>query len=63
MTRRSLDPSSNPHTLAHELGTTTRQRLWRVCCQSIDEHRFDCGAVEPEKRGAGPLGPVGARSA
>lgn len=28
---------------------------WLVCCQSIDEHRFDCDQVPPDKRGAGPV--------
>lgn len=27
---------------------------WLVCCQSMDEHRFDCEAVPPDKRGPGP---------
>lgn len=31
--------------------------LWRTCCQSSDEHRFDCGSTPPEKRGAGPCLP------
>lgn len=34
------------------------QQWWLVCCQSIEEHRFDCGAVPEDKRGAGPFGPV-----
>jgi hypothetical protein len=34
---------------------TVLQGLWRTCCQSSDEHRFDCTAVPPEKRGAGPV--------
>lgn len=36
---------------------TTVQRRWNVCCQSLDEHRFDC-TTDAEYRGAGPLGPV-----
>lgn len=58
MTRRNLNATTvDPHGLSFELGATARQRLWRVCCQSIDDHRFDCTAIEPEKRGAGPFGP------
>jgi hypothetical protein len=58
MSRRSLNTLGDPHALSYELGTTARQRLWRTCCGSTDEHRFDCQAVEPEKRGEGPFGPV-----
>lgn len=38
--------------------TTSVQRRYLECCQSLEEHRFDCDAVEPEKRGAGPVLPV-----
>jgi len=43
----------------HRLGDSPRviQALWRVCCQSMDEHRFDCLPTPPEKRGAGPCLP------
>ncbi len=43
----------------HRLGDSPRviQALWRVCCQSIDEHRFDCPDVPPDKRGVGPCLP------
>ena len=36
----------------------TRQALWRECCASCDEHRYDCTEVEPHKRGKGPFGPT-----
>jgi hypothetical protein len=44
--------------MQYELGASGRQRLWRECCQSIDQHRFDCREVASEKRGRGPLGPT-----
>lgn len=40
-----------------------RQALWRECCGSCDEHRFDCTEVEPHKRGKGPFGPTRAPTA
>lgn len=51
-------PRTLPTSLRFELGSTARQALWRACCQSIDEHRFDCTEVGPEKRGRGPFGPT-----
>lgn len=33
--------------------TLDRQVLWNVCCQSCEEHRFDCG--ESVTRGRGPV--------
>lgn len=36
------------------------QHRWLDCCQSIEAHRFDCGDVPQEQRGAGPFGPVAA---
>ena len=54
--RIPIDPI--PGTMQHELTAPLRQRLWRVCCQAIDEHRFDCGEVARDQRGAGPFGPV-----
>jgi hypothetical protein len=36
---------------------TVLQGMWRTCCQSSDEHRFDCEVTPPEKRGAGPCLP------
>lgn len=58
MARRpnAIDP--DPTSMQYELSAPARQRLWRDCCQSIDQHRFDCRAVESEKRGRGPLGPT-----
>lgn len=53
--RMAIDP--DPHSLQYELTAPARQRLWRECCASIDEHRFDCQAVPTERRGAGPFGP------
>lgn len=58
MARRGLDTSADPHSLAYDLGRTERQTLWRVCCASVEDHRFDCDAVVVSKRGAGPFGPV-----
>ena len=46
-----------------ELTAPARQARWRECCQSIDEHRFDCGEAPREQRGEGPFGPVSAPSA
>ena len=34
------------------------QHRWNTCCQSIEEHRFDCAATPAEQRGVGPVGPV-----
>jgi len=38
--------------------TASVQRRYLECCQSLEEHRFDCPEVEPEKRGVGPVLPV-----
>lgn len=43
---------------AKDRRTHVNQAFYRECCQSSDEHRFDCADVPREKRGPGPFGPV-----
>lgn len=49
-----------PRLGGHGKGNSMRQveQLWHVCCQSVEEHRFDCAAAAQHKRGAGPCLPV-----
>lgn len=58
MNRSRIRKDADPDSLTYELQAPARQRLWRTCCQSSDDHRFDCRACEPQQRGAGPFGPV-----
>lgn len=56
--RERLRLSAEPGSFTYELQMTRRQTLFRECCASLDEHRFDCLKVPPEQRGRGPFRPV-----
>lgn len=53
------DDESRPP-VAHRKGASpiAIQKYWLVCCQSTQEHRFDCTEVARAKRGDGPFLPV-----
>lgn len=34
---------------------TARQSMYNACCARTGAHRFDCAAVQPERRERGPL--------
>jgi hypothetical protein len=54
--RRPVDPA--PGSQQYEIAAQARAGSWRECCQSSDDHRFDCREAPRHKRGAGPFGPV-----
>lgn len=55
------DTERPPAARARGDNTPSVQSRWNVCCQSLEEHRFDC-AEDVEYRGAGPCGPVRAET-
>lgn len=56
--RPSWALEADPHSLNYEVTLPVRQQLFRACCASSIEHRFDCSEVPREARGDGPFGPV-----
>ena len=53
MTRPTDTPSPTSHYYPSWL--TARQSQYHVCCARTAAHRFDCTAVQPERRERGPL--------
>lgn len=51
-TRAEMQATGRPQ----DLTAAEVDELWLVCCASTYGHRFDCPAVAPELRGAGPFG-------
>ena len=53
--RARMYPQRSIHDQRYNAETLARQALWRVCCSSCDEHRFDCLDAGGAVRGKGPV--------